>query len=84
MMFGHCKQCTFCRDQNGKTFSEVMAKLGKSKTVSIYSIRLCCRVKVPAFLSRKVEEIPLVPWLYPGLNIDDVKAGLCGCERFKE
>lgn len=48
------------------------------------SVRLCCRVKVPAFLTRKVEEIPLVPWLYPGLNIDDVKAGLCGCNRFKE
>ena len=57
-MFGHCKTCKFCRDQDGKTFSEVMAKLGKSKTVSIYSVRLCCRVKVPAFLSRKVEEIP--------------------------
>lgn len=83
-MFGHCKTCKFCRDQYGRTFPEVMAKIGKSKTLSVYSSRFCCRVKVPAFLKHKVEAIPLVPWLYPGLNIDDLKTGLCGCERYED
>ena len=88
-MYGFCKQCRYCREENGLTFGDVMKKIGKNKHESIYSRRFRCRVNLPSselapdVLLGSAADIHCERWLWPGLNIDDLKSGLCGCDMFE-